>query len=80
MYARRVRPAGVVPAGLSRRSSLALAHVDGRTRALGEVGDADEVIPVPVRDEDRRARRTEPREQEPELGRVAARIDDDGLG
>ena len=34
-----------------------LGHVDGRSGALGQPGDADEVVPVAVRDEDRGAAR-----------------------
>ena len=37
--------------------ALALGHVDRRAGALGEVGDAAEVVEVPVRDQDRRAAR-----------------------
>ena len=58
---------------------LVLGHVHGRARPLRQVGDAAEVIPVPVRDEDRGAAGAEARELEPDLGRVAARIDDDRL-
>ena len=35
--------------------ALALGHVDRCAGALGEVGDAAEVVPVPVRDQDRGA-------------------------
>ena len=38
------------------------------------------MIGVGVRDEDRAAARACTRELEPQLGRVPARIDDDGLG
>ena len=55
-------------------------HVHRGAGALGEVGDAAEVVVVRVRDQDRRAARAAPCELESQLGRVAARIDDDGLG
>ena len=58
---------------------LALRHVDRRTRALGEVGHAEQMVEVSVRDEDRRAFRSETRQREAQLGRIAARVDDDRL-
>src|SRR4029453_18631238 len=53
-----------------------LGHVDGGTCSLREVGNAAEVIPVAVRDQDRRATRSGARELEPELGCFAAWVDD----
>ena len=57
--------------------ALTFGHVDRRTGALGEIGDAAEMVEVPVRDQDRGAARAEPRELETQLGRLAAWIDDD---
>ena len=59
---------------------LALGHVDRRSRPLREVGDTQEVVEVPVRHEDRGAARSESRERQAELCRVATRIDDRSLG
>ena len=59
--------------------ALALGHVDRRAGALREVGDAAEVVEVAVRDQDRGARRAAPGELQPQLGGVAARVDDDRL-
>ena len=56
---------------------LVLGHVDRRLGALGEVGDAEEVIPMAVRDQDRRALRAECGELEPQLPGIAARVDHD---
>ena len=60
--------------------ALALRHPDLRAGSLGEVGDAAEMVEVPVRDQDPDARGAEPRELEPQVGRVAAGIDDRALG
>ena len=54
--------------------------MDGRAGALGEVGDAADVVVVRVRDEDRGAARAQPGELEPKLRGVAARVDDDRFG
>ena len=67
-------------AGILEEVPLARCHVHRGARALGEVGDPDEVVEVPVGDEDRDAPRAEGCEPESDLGGVAARIDDDGLG
>ena len=45
----------------------------------GEVGDTEQMVEMAMRDEDRGALRTEPSERQPDLGRVTARVDDDGL-
>ena len=66
-----VRPLDDVP--------LELRGVDRRSCSLCEVGHAAEVVPVRVGDEDRDARRSLPRQLEPQLGSVAAGIDDDRL-
>ena len=58
------------------QGALPLGHVHRRPGSLGEVGDAEQVVEVAVRDEDPRAARPEPSERQPQLGRVAARIDD----
>ena len=54
--------------GSLEQVALALRHPDGRAGALGEVGDAADVVEVAVRDEDPGARGTRLRELEPELG------------
>ena len=59
---------------------LVLGHVHRRAGSLGEVGDAAEVVPVAVRDQDRGALGPALRQLEPDLGRVRARVDDDRLG
>ena len=60
--------------------ALVLGHVHGRAGSLGEVGDAAEVIPVAVGDEDRDAARAAPGQLEPDLRGVRARVDDDRVG
>ena len=60
--------------------ALALRHPDLGAGSLGEVGDAAEVVEVPVRDQDPGARGAEPRELEPQVGRVPAGIDHRALG
>ena len=50
--------------------ALAFGHPDLGAGSLREVGDAADVVEVPVRDEDPRARRAEPRELEAKVGRV----------
>ncbi len=60
--------------------ALALRHVHRRTRALREVGHAQQMVEVPMRDEDPRAARAEACERETQLGGVAARIHDGRLG
>ena len=57
-----------------------LGGVHGRAGALCEIRHSAQVVPVRVGDEDRDARRSHLRELEPQLGGVAARIDDDGFG
>ena len=51
--------------------------MDGRASRLGEVGDAAEVVPVAVRNQDRNANGAESGQLALELDRVAAGIDDD---
>src|SRR4029077_11846206 len=58
---------------------LSLRHPDLRTRSLGEVGDAAEMVEVAVRDEDPRAGGAEPRELEAGARRIPAGIDDRAL-
>jgi hypothetical protein len=48
-----------------KQRALAFGHVDGGVGALGEVGDAAEVVPVAVRDQDRGAASAGARELEP---------------
>ena len=67
------------PAGLFEQLSLAGGHVHRGAGALGELGDGEQVIEVPVGDEDRGAPGTEGRESQPDLRGVTGRIDDDGL-
>ena len=62
------------------KHTLVLGHVHRRAGSLGQVGDAAEVVPVAVRDEDRDALGPALGQLEPDLGRVRARIDDDRLG
>ena len=59
--------------------ALALGHVHRRARPFGEIRDAEEVVEVPVRHEDPDTACAEARQRETQLGRVTARIDDDGL-
>ena len=59
--------------------ALALGHVHGCTGPLGEVGDAPEVVEVPVRDQDRGAAGAHARELETELGGIAAGVYDNRL-
>jgi hypothetical protein len=54
--------------------------VDWSPGLLGELGEAEDVIDVAVRHEDRRTARAERCEPEPKLRRRAAWIDDDCLG
>ena len=56
-YERPGAPTGANSGYRSSRSRSPLGHVDRRAGPLGEVGDAAEVVEVPVRDEDRRAGR-----------------------
>ena len=74
------RPRPHRASGPFERGPLVLGHVDGRAGSLGEVGDAAEVIPVRVRDQDRRAARAQAGELEAQGRGVAARVDDGGLG
>ena len=60
--------------------SLVLGHVHRRAGSLGQIGDAAEVVPVAVRDQDRHALRPRARQLEAKLRRVSAGIDDDRLG
>ena len=83
-HVRRVRANGNgrvpgVDRGLLEREPLAGRHVDRSTGALGQVGDADEVVPVSVRDENRGATGAHAGELKPDLGGVAARVDDHRL-
>ena len=77
---RRVRAAGHADGcelGIALETvALALRHGDGRTGSLGEIRDAAEMVEMAVRDQDGRAARPHPRELEPQLGRVAAGVDD----
>ena len=61
---RSVSPDGREAVRVLEQRALALGHVHRRARAVGEVGDADEVIPVAVRHEDRDAPRSEACEHE----------------
>ena len=65
--------------GALEQLALALRHVHRGARALSEVGDTEQVVPVPVRHEDRGTARSHPREEQTQLRRVPARVDDDGL-
>jgi hypothetical protein len=60
--------------------TLALGHVNGRPGPFGEVGDAAEVVPVAVRDQDRDAARFHLGQLEADRAGVRARIDDHRLG
>ncbi len=80
MYARPGTPAGANSVNRSSRSRSPSGMQTSAPGSLREIGDAAEVVEVPVRDEDRGARRAEPRELEAQRGRVAARVDDGGLG
>ena len=60
--------------------ALALRHPDLGPGSLGEVGDAAQVVEVPVRDQDPGAGGAEPRELETQVGGVAAGIDHGALG
>ena len=77
---RTVIPGGVKVAGSSIRTPLACGCVHRRTGLLGEIGEADDVVEVAVRDEDRRAARTDGGERLPDRGGIAARVDHDRLG
>ena len=73
-------PGGVyLPSGALEQRALALGHVHRRARPFGEIGDAQQVVEVPVRHEDPGTACAETRQRQTQLGRVAARIDDDGL-
>jgi hypothetical protein len=60
--------------------ALVLGHVHRRARSLGEVGDGAEMVPVPVRDQDRRAAGAEAGQLETKASSVVAGIHDDRLG
>ena len=79
VYGRSTTPLGVEPLGVLEKRSLPRRHVHQGSGALGEVGDAEEVVPVPVGHEDRSARRAEAGQGQAQLGRVAARVDHGGL-
>ena len=72
-------PGGVNAAGLLDQDPLACRRVDGRAGLLGQVGEADDVVEVAVRDEDRCAASTEDAERLLDRGGIAARVDDDRL-
>jgi hypothetical protein len=77
---RAKRHAGRREAGrILEQHPLALGHVHGCTRSFRQVGDAEEVVPVAVRHEDRLAAGAEARERQAELGRITARVDDHGI-
>jgi hypothetical protein len=59
--------------------AFAFGHVDRGTRSLREVGNAAEVVPVAVRDQDGCAAGAGARELESKLGCVAAGVDNDCL-
>ena len=81
MYGRNVTPGRRVVVHLLEEHALVLGHVHGRAGSLGQVGDAAEVIPVAVGDQDRDALALPRlRQLEPDLGRIRARVDDDRLG
>src|SRR4026208_1444339 len=61
------------------RDPLVGGHVDGRTCCFGQAGAPTEVVPVPVRDQDRNARCAEALELALELRRLATRVDHDGV-
>src|SRR5204863_3442891 len=63
-----------------QQRALVLGHMDRRAGALRQVGDAAEMIPVPVRDQDRRTARPESGELEAQARCLGAGIDDDRLG
>src|SRR5207248_3714630 len=54
-------------------------HVDGSLRSLGEICNAAQMVPVGVRDENRRATCAHLRKFQPELRRARARVDDHRL-
>ena len=56
---------------------LVLGHVDRGTGALGQLDDAKEVVPVAMRDQNRRARRAQAGELDAKLRSVPARVDHD---
>ena len=58
---------------------LDLGRVDLHAGALGELGEAEDVVPVRVRDQDPAACRSHARQLQADRGRVAARIDDGRL-
>ena len=60
--------------------SLILRHVDRCAGAFREIGDAAEVVPVPVRNQNRDAARLHPGELETQACCIATRIDDDSFG
>ena len=70
---------GKPPGRAFGRHRVARRRVDRRAGAIGEIGDAGHVIGVGVRDEDRAAASAGAREVEPQVGAVAARIDDHGF-
>ena len=63
--------------GLLQQHALAGGRVDRRTGHLGEVGEADDVIEVAVRDEDRGAGCPERSQAKLDRLGVAARVDHD---
>ena len=79
MQARSGSPAGAKLRRVLEHRELARRRVDGRPGTLGEVGQAEDVVEVGVRDEDRDAACAARRELEADLRRGAARVDDDGL-
>ena len=68
-YGRTAMPGRRERGRVLEQRALAAGHVDRRAGALGEVGDAAEVVAVAVRDQDRGAARAERGELEPELAR-----------
>ena len=50
--------------GALEELALPGGHVHGRARALGEVGDTEQVVPVAMRHEDRGAARAHPCEEQ----------------
>ena len=80
MYRAAGRAGGREVRVLLEQGALALGHPDGRAGALGQVGDAAEVVEVAVRDQDPGAGRAHAGELETQVGRVAARVDHGRLG
>ena len=65
---------------LLEQQPLARRPVHGGARAVGKIGETEDMVEVAVRDEDRCAPRAEGGEVEADLGGGPTRVDDDGVG